>query len=63
MKKFLQRVVLVAMAMATAQVAVAESWRINNDTSKGAHFASINDAMASEDVKDGDVCILIRELI
>lgn len=58
MKKFLQRVVLVAMAMATAQVAVAESWRINNDTSKGAHFASINDAMASEDVKDGDVLYL-----
>lgn len=58
MKKFLQRVVLVAMAMATAQVAVAESWRINNDTSKGAHFASINDAMASELVKDGDVLYL-----
>ena len=58
MKKFLQRVVLVAMAMATAQVAVAESWRINNDPAKGAHFASINDAMASEDVKDGDVLYL-----
>lgn len=58
MKKFLQRVVLVAVAMATAQVAVAESWRINNDPAKGAHFASINDAMASEDVKDGDVLYL-----
>lgn len=58
MKKFLQRVVLVAMAMATAQVAVAESWRINNDTSKGAHFVDINAAMASEDVKDGDVLYL-----
>lgn len=58
MKKFLQRVVLVAVAMATAQVAVAESWRINNDTSKGAHFASINDAMASEEVLDGDVLYL-----
>lgn len=58
MKKFLQRVVLVAVAMATAQVAVAESWRINNDTSKGAHFVDINAAMASEDVKDGDVLYL-----
>lgn len=58
MKKYLRRVVLVAVAMATAQVAVAESWRINNDTSKGAHFASINDAMASEEVLDGDVLYL-----
>lgn len=58
MKKFLQRVVLVAVAMATAQVAVAESWRINNDTSKGAHFVDINAAMASELVKDGDVLYL-----
>lgn len=58
MKKFLQRVVLVAVAMATAQVAVAESWRINNDTSKGAHFVDINAAMASEQVKDGDVLYL-----
>lgn len=69
MKKFLQRVVLVAVAMATAQVAVAESWRINNDTSKGAHFVDINAAMASEDVKDGDVlyldpgCVLTTEQI
>lgn len=58
MKKFLQRVVLVAVVMATAQVAVAESWRINNDTSKGAHFVDINAAMASELVKDGDVLYL-----
>lgn len=58
MKKFLQRVVLVAVAMATAQVAVAESWRINNDPAKGAHFVDINAAMASEDVVDGDVLYL-----
>lgn len=58
MKKYFQRMVLVAVAMAAAQVAVAESWRINNDTSKGAHFASINDAMASEEVLDGDVLYL-----
>lgn len=47
-----------AVAMATAQVAVAESWRINNDISKGAHFVDINAAMASELVKDGDVLYL-----
>ena len=58
MKKYLQRVMLVAIAIATAQMAVAESWRINNDTSKGAHFASINDAMASSLVVDGDVLYL-----
>lgn len=67
MNKYFQRVVLVAVAMATAQMAVAESWRINNDTSIGAHFASINDAMASEEVLDGDVlyldpgCVLTAE--
>lgn len=58
MKKYLQRVVLVALAVATAQMAVAESWRINNDTSKGAHFVDINEAMASELVQDGDVLYL-----
>lgn len=57
-KQFFQRVILVAMAVATAQVAVAESWRINHDQSTGAHFASINEAMASEDVKDGDMLYL-----
>ena len=58
MKKLFQHVVLVAVAMLTAQSAMAEEWRINNDASKGAHFASINEAMASEEVKDGDVLYL-----
>ena len=57
-KRFFQRVVLVAMAVVTAQVAVAESWRINHDQSTGAHFASINEAMASEKVQDGDMLYL-----
>ena len=57
-KRFFQRVVLVAMAVVTTQVAVAESWRINHDQSTGAHFASINEAMASEKVQDGDMLYL-----
>ena len=58
MKKFSQKVLLVAMAVATAQGAVAESWRINHDQSTGAHFASLNEAMASEKVQDGDMLYL-----
>lgn len=58
MKKYFQRMVLVAVAVAAAQVAVAESWRVNNDTSKGAHFASINAAMSDSRVADGDTLYL-----
>lgn len=58
MNKYFQRVVLVVVAAASAQMAVAESWRVNNDTSKGAHFASINAAMSDSRVADGDTLYL-----
>ena len=59
MKQNLMRKFIVAvMAMAATQVAVAESWRIHHDAKMGAHFASINEAMASENVQDGDMLYL-----
>ncbi len=36
----------------------ANSWRINNDETKKAHFADINAAMSSVDVVDGDTLYL-----
>ena len=36
----------------------AASWRINNNTNRHAHFASINAAMDSNDVQDGDTLYL-----
>lgn len=49
---------IAVVAVAATQVAMAHSWRINNDASKGAHFASINEAMTSESVVDGDILYL-----
>lgn len=49
---------IAVVAVAATQVAMAHSWRINNDASKGAHFASINEAMTSEQVVDGDTLYL-----
>ena len=58
MKKIAQRIIVAVVALCVTQVAMAESWRINNDVTKGAHFSSINDAMASESVVDGDTLYL-----
>ncbi len=41
-----------------ASTANARSWRINNDETKKANFTSINAAMSSEDVVDGDTLYL-----
>lgn len=58
MKKITRRIVIAVVALCATQIALAESWRINNDATKGAHFASINAAMASENVVDGDTLYL-----
>ena len=58
MKKIAQRIIVAVVAIFATQVVMAESWRINNDATKGAHFSSINDAMASESVVDGDTLYL-----
>ena len=57
-RKMYKIVALLLLAVVAPQVAAAESWRIHNDAAKGAHFTSINAAMASEAVKDGDVIYL-----
>lgn len=41
-----------------ASTANANSWRINNDPAKKAHFTDINAAMSSADVVDGDTLYL-----
>lgn len=41
-----------------ATTANANSWRINNDTTKKAHFTSINAAMSSDEVQAGDTLYL-----
>ena len=57
-QNLMQKIIVAVMAMAVTQVAVAESWRIHHDAKMGAHFASINEAMASDQVVDGDVLYL-----
>lgn len=57
-QNLMQKIIVAVMAMAVTQVAVAESWRIHHDANMGAHFASINEAMASDQVVDGDVLYL-----
>lgn len=57
-QNLMQKIIVAVMAMAVTQVAVAESWRIHHEANMGAHFASINDAMASDQVVDGDVLYL-----
>ena len=58
MKNIVQRTMIAVVAIFATQAAMATSWRINYDTTKGAHFTSINDAMASENVLDGDTLYL-----
>ena len=58
MKNIVQRTMIAVVTMFATQAAMPASWRINYDTTKGAHFTSINDAMASENVLDGDTLYL-----
>lgn len=53
--KIVMTLALTALMATTAQ---ARSWRINNDTTKMANFASINAAMNSTDVTAGDTLYL-----
>ena len=55
MKKLFTVVAVIALVCNAAQ---AKTWRINNDPEAKADFLSINDAMASLDVFDGDVLYL-----
>ena len=60
MKTDIQLRFLVASALFASMTATvsARSWRINNDATKKAHFTSINAAMSSADVADGDTLYL-----
>jgi hypothetical protein len=50
--------IFVAVLAMTATTANAKSWRINSDATQAADFASINAAMNSSDVADGDTLYL-----
>ena len=51
--------VLVALLFSMGgSTANATAWRVNHDTTTGAHFASITAAMSSEDVAEGDTLYL-----
>ena len=43
---------------ASVQQAAAKSWRVNYDTFANADFRTINEAMSSESVTDGDTLYL-----
>ena len=55
MKKFFTMIAAVLLFCSAAQ---AKTWRINNDPTAKADFLSINDAMSSTEVLDGDVLYL-----
>lgn len=48
----------IAITTLTATTVNARSWRINNDVTQKAHFVSINAAMSSSDVVEGDTLYL-----
>ncbi len=58
MKSFLTISIFAAVLALSATTATAKSWRINSNTSQNANFASINDAMNSSDVVNGDTLYL-----
>lgn len=58
MKQNLFKTFALAAMLAVGMSSHATSWRINNDTKRGAHFANINAAMSSADVQDGDTLYL-----
>ena len=51
-------VILVALFLFYGLDAVATSWRIHNNANRHAHFTSINAAMSSSEVQDGDTLYL-----
>lgn len=57
-KNLLTTAISIVLLIFTCGSAAAKSWRVNNDTSKGANFADINAAMASEEVTAGDILYL-----
>ena len=57
-KTILSTAVSAVLLFSMCSTTQAKSWRINNDTSKGAKFASINAAMDSELVTAGDTLYL-----
>jgi len=58
MKSLLTIFIFTAVLALSATTATAKSWRINSNTSQNANFASINDAMSSSDVVNGDTLYL-----
>ena len=58
MKQTIIYAVALTFMMAVGLNSHAKSWRVNNDTTRGAKFANINAAMSSEEVQDGDTLYL-----
>ena len=58
MKQTIIYAVALTFMMAVGINSHAKSWRVNNDTTRGAKFANINAAMSSEEVQDGDTLYL-----
>ena len=58
MKQNLFKTFALAAMLAVGMSSHATSWRINSNTTRGAHFADINAAMSSADVQDGDTLYL-----
>lgn len=58
MKTILFKSFVLALMLAMGVNGHAKSWRVNNDTTRGAQFADINAAMSSENVQDGDTLYL-----
>ena len=58
MKQTIFYAVALTVMMAVGTNSHAKSWRVNNDTTRGAQFADINAAMSSADVQDGDTLYL-----
>lgn len=58
MKQTFYYAIALTVMMAMGTNSHAASWRVNNDTTRGAQFANINAAMSSEEVQDGDTLYL-----
>lgn len=58
MKQTIFYAIALTVMMAVGTNSHAKSWRVNNDTTRGAQFADINAAMSSADVQDGDTLYL-----
>ena len=58
MKQTIFYAIALTVMMAVGTNSHAASWRVNNDTTRGAQFADINAAMSSADVQDGDTLYL-----